>query len=76
MKATKKPKLKDLFIRIINADNTMYPNQPGHFLAPSSKGNKYIMVFVEIDGNYIDAEPMKSKTEGAMIKAYSFHGNV
>jgi hypothetical protein len=28
------------------------------------------MVLVEIDGNYIDAEPMKSKTEGAMIKAY------
>jgi hypothetical protein len=28
------------------------------------------MVLVEIDGNYINAEPMKSKTEGAMIKAY------
>jgi hypothetical protein len=32
--------------------------------------NIYIMVLVEIDRNYIDAEPMKSKTEGAMIKAY------
>jgi hypothetical protein len=29
-----------------------------------------IMVLVEIDGNYIDAEPMKNKTEGSMIKAY------
>jgi hypothetical protein len=28
------------------------------------------MVLVEIDGNFIDAEPMKSKTEGEMIKAY------
>ncbi len=28
------------------------------------------MVLVEIDGNYIDAEPMKNKTEGSMIKAY------
>jgi hypothetical protein len=28
------------------------------------------MVLVEIYGNYINAEPMKSKTEGAMIKAY------
>jgi hypothetical protein len=28
------------------------------------------MVFVKIDGNYVDAEPMKSKREGAMIKAY------
>jgi hypothetical protein len=69
-KATKKPKLKDLFICIIHTGNTMYTNQPGCFPATSSKGNKYIMVLVEIDGNYINAEPMKSKTEGAMIKAH------
>jgi hypothetical protein len=36
----------------------------------SSNGNKYIVVLVEIDGNFIDVEPMKSKTKGAMIKAY------
>ena len=28
------------------------------------------MVLVEVDGNYIDAEPMKSKSEGEMIKTY------
>ena len=28
------------------------------------------MVLVEIDRNYIDAEPMKNKTEGSIIKAY------
>jgi hypothetical protein len=28
------------------------------------------MVLLEIYGSYIDANPMKSKTEGAMIKAY------
>ena len=28
------------------------------------------MVLVEVDRNFIDAEPMKNKTEGAMIKAY------
>jgi hypothetical protein len=27
-------------------------------------------VLVEVDGNYIDAEPMKNKTEGSIIKAY------
>jgi hypothetical protein len=47
----------------------MYTDQPGCFPATSSNGNKYIMVLVEIEGNYINAEPMKSKTEGAMIKA-------
>ena len=28
------------------------------------------MVLVEVDGNFIDAEPMKNRSEGAMIKAY------
>ncbi len=35
-----------------------------------SKGNQYIMVLVEVDGNYINAEPMKNKSEGLIIKAY------
>jgi hypothetical protein len=29
------------------------------------------MVLVEVDGNFIDAEPMKDKLEGAMIKVYT-----
>ncbi len=28
------------------------------------------MVLVEVDGNYINAEPMKNRTAGSMIKAY------
>jgi hypothetical protein len=28
------------------------------------------MVLVEVDGNFIDAEPMKNKTAQSMIKAY------
>jgi hypothetical protein len=28
------------------------------------------MVLVEVDGNYINAEPMKNKTEGSIIQAY------
>ncbi len=48
----------------------MYTDQPGRFPATSSSGNQYIMVLVEVDGNYIDAEPMKNMTSGSMIKAY------
>ena len=48
----------------------MHSNQTGCFPATSSKGNQYIMVLVEVDGNYIDAEPMKNKSEGSIIKAY------
>jgi hypothetical protein len=28
------------------------------------------MMLVEVDGNYIDAEPMKNRSAGSMIKAY------
>jgi hypothetical protein len=48
----------------------MHTDQTGGFPANSSSGNKYIMVLVELDGNYIGAEPMKDLTEGSMIKAY------
>ncbi len=48
----------------------MHSNQTGCFPATSSKGNQYIMVLVEVDGNYIDAEPMKNKSESSIRKAY------
>ncbi len=64
------PKMKDIYIQIHNATETMHSDQTGCFPTTSSRGNKYIMMLVEVDGNYIDAEPMKNKLEGAMIKAY------
>ncbi len=62
-------KMRDIFIKIYNAGK-MHSDQTGCFPASSSKGNQYIMVLVEVDGNYIDAEPMKNKSEGSIIKAY------
>ncbi len=53
-------KMRDIFIKIYNAGK-MHSNQTGCFPATSSKGNQYIMVIVKVDGNYIDAEPMKKK---------------
>jgi hypothetical protein len=63
-------KMKDIYIKIHNTTKTMHSNQMGHFPATLSRGNKYIMVLVEVDGNYIDAEPIKNKSAGEMIKAY------
>ncbi len=63
-------KMQDVYIQIHNASETMHTDQSGRFPATSSKGNQYIMVLVEVDGNYIDAEPMKNKSEGLIIKAY------
>jgi hypothetical protein len=61
--------MQDVYIQIHNTSETMHTNQSGCFPATSSKGNQYIMVLVEVDGNYIDAEPMKNKSEGLIIKA-------
>jgi len=66
----KPKKMRDILTKIHNAAETMHTDQTGRFPATSSSGNKYIMVMVEVDGNYIDAEPLKDKTAGAMIKAY------
>jgi hypothetical protein len=62
--------MKDVYIKIHMTNDTMYTDQPGRFPATSSNGNQYTMVLVEVDGNYIDAEPMNNRSAGAMIKAY------
>jgi hypothetical protein len=49
----------------------MYTDQTGRFPVTSSRGNKYIMVAVELDGNYIDAEPIKSRKAENLIKGYN-----
>jgi hypothetical protein len=61
---TVQKKEHNVHIRIFNAEETMHTNQTGCFPANSSSGNKYIMVLVEIDGNYTDGEPMKDRMEG------------
>lgn len=45
-------------------------DQTGRFPITSSKGNKYVMVACELDGNYIDAKPMKDQTKGELVTAY------
>ncbi len=60
----------DVYIQIHNANDTMHTNQPGQFPATSSNRNQYIMVLVEVNRNYTDAEPMKNKSAGSMIKSY------
>jgi hypothetical protein len=63
-------KMHDVYIKIHNATDTMHTDQTGRFPTTSSRGNQYIMVLVEVDGNCIDAKPMKNRIEGSIIKAY------
>jgi hypothetical protein len=64
-------KKHDVMVKVIHARTTMYTNQTGWFPVQSSRGNKLIMVLYEIDGNYIDVEPMQDSRESSLIKAYN-----
>jgi hypothetical protein len=64
-------KHKDVHLLIFDAtEKSMYSDQTGKFPISSAQGNKYIMVAVEIDGNYIDCEPIQSRKAKALTNAY------
>ena len=48
----------------------MFSDQTGKFPITSARGNKYIMVAVELDGNYIDGKPIQSRKAKSLTKAY------
>jgi hypothetical protein len=49
----------------------MFSDQTGQFPKRSQSGNKYIMVLVKIDSNAILVEPMRSRKDAEMIRAYN-----
>ena len=48
----------------------IYTDQTGRFPVQSSRGYKYIMILYDHDSNAILAEPMKSRSDHDMIRAY------
>ena len=70
-KPTPGRKLKDVYLREFDmTKKAMYTNQPGRFPITSAGKHKYTMVAVKLDRNYIDAEPMKSRTAKELTEAY------
>jgi len=63
-------KLDDIFIRVVDLTNETHTNQTGAFPHTSQRGNRYIMVAIHLDANYIFAEPMRNRTEREMIRVY------
>ena len=66
-------KNRDVYIKMVDTwemKNTIYSDQTGKFPVKSRAGNRYIMVMVEIDSNYILVDPMKNKTDDEMIATY------
>jgi hypothetical protein len=53
-------KREDIMIKVYNCTESVFTDQTGQFPVTSNQGNKYIMVFCEIDGNQILAEPMQN----------------
>jgi hypothetical protein len=60
-----------VYVKAIEATGQIYIDQTGRFPTTSSRGNKYIMILYDYDSNAILAKPLKSKSEGEMIRAYS-----
>ena len=64
-------KYKDVYLMVFNATKkSMFFDQTGKFPITSACGNKYIMVAVELDGNYIDGKPLQSRSAKSLTKAY------
>ncbi len=62
-------KHKDVYLMVFDATKkSMFSDQTGKFPITSARGNKYIMVAVELDGNYIDGEPIQSRKAKSLTK--------
>ena len=64
-------KVRNVYTKTYNVHETMFSNQTGQFPVRSQRGNKYIMMMVEIHSNAILVEPMKSCKDTEMIQAYN-----
>ena len=63
-------KVRDVFLKIYDVRNTVFSDQTGRFPTTSQSGNKYIMVMVEIDSNAILVEPLSSRKDQELTRAY------
>jgi hypothetical protein len=63
-------KTNKAFFRIEDLPDLIHTNQPGAFPFTSQQGNRYIMVAIHLDANYIFVEPMHSRSKKEMIRAY------
>ena len=63
-------KIRDIYTKVYNVRETIFSDQTGQFPKRSLRGNKYIMVLVEIDSNAILVAPTKSRHDDEMKRAY------
>ena len=62
---------QSILVKVINASETVFTDQMGRFPVQSSRGTtSALMVYYDIDANYIGAEPIRSHADPQMIVAY------
>jgi hypothetical protein len=64
-------KVQDIYISTYEVHETTFSDQTGQFPTRSKSGNKYIMIMVKINSSAILVEPMKSRKDAEMIRAYN-----
>jgi hypothetical protein len=60
----------NILVKVLNAHDTVYSDQTGCLPVQSNRGNCFLMVFYNVDSNYINAELMKNHQDNSMIQAY------
>ncbi len=60
----------NILVKVLIAHNTVYSDQTGCLPVQSNRGNCFLMVFYDVDSNYINVEPMKNHQDNSMIQAY------
>ncbi len=68
--STPSNKTKKKCICIEDLNKEIHSDETRASLHTTRCGNRYIMVAIHLDANYIFAEPMKNQTEAEMIKKY------
>ncbi len=58
------------FFCIKDLSDSIHTDQMGAFPFTSQHGNRYIMVAIHLNANYIFVEPMRSRSKEKMIRAY------
>jgi hypothetical protein len=57
-------------VKVINASETVYTDQTERLPIQSNRGNTSLMIYYDVDANYIDAEPLRNHADSQMISAY------
>jgi hypothetical protein len=55
----------------IEDTGNIYADQTGRFPITSSQGHKYILILYDYDSNAILAKPIKSRSAGDILRAYT-----